>query len=152
MFLRHPFVSVATLAYIALVGWLTLSPQSTIQEQGILDRLVRFFERHDATDWLTYPRVEFGLNVAMFIPFGIFFVLLLGRRRWWLVILLCIALTLTIEFAQQGIPGRVSDPRDLVSNSAGAVLGALAALVLRPPAARRIRARTTSSGAHRYSA
>lgn len=150
MFLRHPILSAATLAYIALVGWLTLTPQSAVQEQGILWRLVEVFERFSATDWITFNHVEFALNVAMFVPFGIFFVLLLGRGRWWLAIMLSIALTVGIEFAQQTIPGRVSDPRDLVANTGGAVLGSLVALLVTWPKAHRIRSRARA-GVHRYS-
>lgn len=148
MFLRHPLLSVATFAYLGVVGLITLSPQSDSPEGNILWWLVEFFERHRATEWITYNGLEFFANVMMFVPFGIFFVLLLGRRNWWLAILLGVALTVGIEFAQQYIPNRVSDPRDILSNSIGATFGTLVALVLTAAKARRIRiaqlrARTT---------
>jgi glycopeptide antibiotics resistance protein len=130
MFTRHPILSGLTIAYLALVGWLTLSPQSAVDEQSVLWRLASLLRRFPGTSWIGFTQLEFAANIAMFVPLGLFFVLLLGRRRWWLALLVAVAITLAIEFAQQGIPNRVSDPRDLVSNSIGAALGAIAALVL----------------------
>lgn len=139
MFLRHPFLSLATFAYLALVGWLTLSPLSTRNQFGLLWDLAEFFERHRSTEWITFNVLEFAANVAMFVPIGLFFVLLFGRRQWWLAILVSVVLTFAIEFAQQNIANRVSDPRDLLANSLGAVVGTLLALVLTAAKARRIR-------------
>lgn len=138
MFLRHPVLSIATLAYLALVGWLTLSPTTGLQA-GVLWEIAEFFERHRATEWITFNLLEFVANIVMFVPIGLFFVLLLGRRQWWLAILLGVALTVGIEFAQQSIANRVSDPRDLAANSLGAIIGTLLALVLTAAKARRIR-------------
>lgn len=139
MFARHPFLSVVTVAYLALVGWLTLTPQSEDSPDGLLWQVALFFDRHAATEWITFNLLEFTANIAMFVPFGLLFVLLLGRRRWWLAILLGVALTIGIEFAQQFIPNRVSDPRDILSNSMGATIGTLLALALTAAKARRIR-------------
>ena len=138
MFLRHPFLSLATAGYLALVGWVTLSPQNTFNQDSILARLARFFGRYPETDWLTFSRIEFIANVAMFVPIGLFFVLLLGRSRWWLAVILAVGLTVGIEFAQQYIAGRVSDPRDLAANSLGAVIGVLGALILTAAKAARL--------------
>ncbi len=140
MFLRHPILSTLTLAYLALVGWLTLTPTSTAFESGLLRRLASLLSRYPATEWFTFLRLEFMANIMLFVPFGIFLVLLFGRRMWWLAIVLGVLLTVGIEFAQNFIPSRVSDPRDLVANSLGAVIGALLALVLTAPRARRLKA------------
>jgi len=140
MFLRHPFLSLATLAYLGLVGWITLGPQPLDDRaNGLLWRVLEVFGRYSETDWITYSRVEFGANVAMFVPIGLFFLLLFGRRFWWLSILFGVALTVGIEAAQMFIPGRVSDPRDLVANSSGAFLGVIGGLILTAGKARRIR-------------
>ena len=139
MFLRHPILSVVTFAYLAVVGWITLAPQVEDQRDGLLWQLALFFDRHAATEWITFNLLEFAANVAMFLPFGVFFVLLFGRRQWWLAILVSVALTVGIEFAQQFIPNRVSDPRDIAANSIGATIGTLLALVLTAAKARRIR-------------
>lgn len=147
MFLRHPFLSLATIAYLALVGWLTLTPQSSDLNNSILWRLAELFERFEATQWITFNVLEFGANIALFVPLGLFFVLLLGRRQWWLAIVVGIAVTVAIEWAQLSIAGRVSDPRDLVANSIGTIIGVLLALVLTAAKARRLKARAALSGA-----
>ncbi|TFD26838.1 VanZ family protein [Cryobacterium cryoconiti] len=128
---RHPLLSLITLAYLAFVGWVTLGPQPLdSSNNGLLLRALGFFARHDSTDWITYGRVEFAANIAMFIPIGVFLLLLFGRRFWWLAIALGLLLTGTIEFTQQFLPTRFPEVRDLVANGSGAVLGVVAGLVL----------------------
>lgn len=139
MFARHPVLSLATFAYLALLAWATLTPQSAPATTSLLWRLARFFGRFEVTQWLTFSTIEFLANIALFVPLGLFFVLLLGRSRWWLAILIGVAMTFTIEYAQQFIGGRISDPRDLVSNSIGTVIGTVLALVLTASKARRLR-------------
>ncbi|MEP6478030.1 MAG: VanZ family protein [Rhodoglobus sp.] len=138
MFRRHPVLSIATIAYLGIVGWVTLGPQP-LDDSGrsILHQLVRFLARHDATGWITESRIEFGANVAMFIPIGMFFLLLLGRRRWWFAFAIAVCLTVGIEVSQQVLPTRVPDIRDIVANSTGALVGILAALLFTIPGARR---------------
>ncbi len=81
------------------------------------------------------------MNVLMFVPVGLFFLLLVGRRQWWAAVLLGVALTVGIEVVQLFLPDRVSDLRDIVANSVGAFVGVMAALVVTwPAAARRARA------------
>jgi glycopeptide antibiotics resistance protein len=143
VFRHHPVLSVITFVYLGLVAFITLGPQPLDEgSTSLVWRLLRFFSRFDATSWITYAALEFWSNVAMFVPVGLFFLLLLGRRRWWLAVLLGVLLTCGIEFAQQFIPSRVSDPRDILSNSVGALAGVLIALVVTWPAAvRRARER-----------
>ncbi|MGL4339083.1 MAG: VanZ family protein [Rhodoglobus sp.] len=141
MFLRHPILSFMTLAYLALVAWLTLTPLSSSIESGVLWQLADLFAESPLTEWMTFSRLEFTANIVMFLPFGVFLVLLLGRKMWWLAVILGVALTAGIEFAQQNIPYRVSDPRDLLANSLGAIMGALLALMLTASKARMIRRR-----------
>ena len=144
MFRRHPLLTLMTLAYLALVGLVTLGPVPASGRSSFVAVLVRVFDRFEATRWLDFDMVEFLLNVAMFVPLGLFLVVLLGRRAWWLGILFGVGMTIAIEFAQQSLPSRVSDPRDLVANSLGAVVGVLLALVVTAGAARRARAERTA--------
>ena len=128
---RQPVLSSVTLAYLAFVGWVTLGPQPLDRGNNeLLLRALGLFSRHDATDWITYGRVEFAANIAMFIPIGVFLLLLFGRRLWWLAIALGLLLTGSIEFTQQFLPTRYPDVRDLVANGGGAVLGVLLGLIL----------------------
>ena len=143
MFRQHPLLTVVTFAYLAVVGWITLGPQPLDDSNdSLIWLLLAFFSRHASTDWITYALLEFWANVAMFVPVGLFFLLLLGRRRWWLAIALGVLLTCGIEFAQLWLPDRVSDPRDILANSVGAFVGVVAALIVTWPAAvRRARER-----------
>ncbi|CAN5320371.1 hypothetical protein BH09ACT6_BH09ACT6_03040 [soil metagenome] len=153
MFRRHPVLSVFTLGYLGLVGWITLGPQPLDDRaQGLLAQLLRFFGRHASTEWIVYDRVEFAANIAMFFPIGLFLLLLLGRRQWWLAIVVGAALTLGIEFTQLFLPGRVSDVRDIVSNTIGASLGVLVWLVLTAGKARRLRRSQRATPVGGYSA
>lgn len=140
MFRRHPILSLVTFAYLAVVGWITLGPQPVDSgNDAWLWRLLRFFGRHDITDWITYQRVEFGSNLAMFIPIGMFFLLLFGRRLWFISVLSGVALTCAIETVQIFLPSRVSDISDIIANSIGTLVGVLFALAVTAGKARRLR-------------
>ena len=140
MFHRHPFLSITTFAYLGFVGWVTLGPQPFDDRgNGLIGRALRFFSRHDATDWITYQRLEFLANVGMFIPVGMFFLLLFGRRMWFVAVLAGVAMTCAIEFVQIFLPNRVSDVSDIIANSAGTLIGVLFTLVVTAGKARRLR-------------
>ena len=88
----------------------------------------------DPDTWSSGRQYEFALNLLLFVPWGALALITLGLPRWWLAAMLGVALTLTIEIAQIPTP-RISDPRDLVANSIGALLGiTLAAIALAPSA------------------
>lgn len=128
----HPILALFTLAYLAIVGWVVFGPQPLDDSNnGWLLRALGFFARHDSTDWITYGRVEFVANIFMFVPIGLLVLLLIGRRLWWLAMLLGFALTCAIEFVQLFLPTRFADVRDLVANTTGAVIGVLIALAFR---------------------
>lgn len=137
---RHPILGFFTLAYLAFVGWVTLGPQPLDDNSnGLLFRLLGFFDRHEATSWITYNGIEFTANIGMFLPIGLFLVLLFGRKLWWFAMALGFGITVAIETAQLFLPTRVSDPRDIVANTAGAVIGVLVGLVLTARKARELR-------------
>jgi len=128
---RHPFLSVVTIAYLAFVGWLTLTPASDAPTQSdLVLRVLARLQRDDHLAWLTYDRAEYLANVALFLPVGLFLLLLFGTRFWWLAVAAALTLTSLIETAQRAIPGRVSDERDIAANTMGAVVGVAAGLVL----------------------
>ena len=132
-------LAVCTAIYLAFVGWVTLGPQPLNEtNSGWLTSLLAALAGSPATAWITYSLVEFLANIAMFVPIGCLFLLVQEgtRRRWWLALLLGIALTCGIEFTQQFLPTRVPDVRDIVANSLGAALGigvGLAILGIRSP-------------------
>ncbi len=141
MFRRHPVLSLVTGVYLAFVAWITLSPQLPMGDgtDGIVWTILNALDRVPGTRWIDYADVEFIANMAMFAPIGMFFVLLFGRGRWWLAMLLPFILSCAIELAQLLVfTTRVADLRDVLSNTVGAVVGALFILIVTTPKARRI--------------
>ena len=69
---RHPFLSVVTLAYLAFVGWVTLTPAADAPTQS--DLVLRVLSRlpgiPTGSPGSTYDRAEYLANVAMSIPSG----------------------------------------------------------------------------------
>lgn len=141
VFHRHPFLSLLTFLYLGFVAWLTLTPQQAAPTgSDLVLRVVARLQVYDPR--FTFGRVEFMANVALFVPVGLFLVLLFGGRFWWLAVGTAFAMTSAIETAQRSIPGRVPDERDVVANTAGALIGVGLALVLvLPDTVRRRRAR-----------
>lgn len=138
MFHRHPFLSLVTFAYLGFVAWLTLTPDLAERDEwSLVLRVVDRLQRVEELSWLTYDRAEALANVALFVPVGLFFLLLVGTRFWWVAFGLGIAMTLAIETAQRSIPGRVPDARDLLTNTTGTVIGVVVGVVLTAPAALR---------------
>lgn len=146
---RHPLLSLMTGAYLVFLGWLTLSPQSSISGQtDYFVRLLAELHRLGYAGSIDYNRLEFLANVALFVPVGIFLLLLFGAGGWWVAALTSFAMTCGIEYAQHYIPGRVPDHRDLIANGTGALIGIAVALILTLPATlrrrrRRLRASST---------
>lgn len=107
------------------------------------------FDPPDWLPWIPAPVVEtlgfrpleMLLNVALFVPLGV------SLGWWWptrpLVIGAAVAVSVTVELLQLGMPDRVSDPVDVLTNSIGAVLGFAVAAVVR---ARRRGDRTPGGG------
>lgn len=142
MFHRHPFLSLVTGGYLVFVGWLTLTPQPIDpNQQRLIERVLDALHRRGYVESIDYSRFEFLANIAMFVPIGMFLLLLFGAGGWWLAGIGSFALTAMIEIAQQQIPGRVSDERDLVANTLGGLIGIVIALVLTLPATLRRRER-----------
>lgn len=147
---RHPFLSLTTLAYLGFVAWLTLTPGSAAPTSSdLVLRVLARLQRYDELAWLTYDRAEFLANVALFVPVGLFLLLLFGTRFWWVAALAAFAMTSAIETAQRSIPGRVPDERDLAANGLGALIGIVVGIVLTLPATlRRGRARRARQQQH----
>ena len=136
---RHPFLGLLTLLYGAFVGLVTLTPGSGTPDYydfatRVLARLRGYPELDPLTSRLSVERIEFLANIGLFVPLGVFLLLLVGTRLWWVALAGGIVLTSMIEAVQKEIPGRVSDPRDVAANTIGMFLGIFLAIVLTLPA------------------
>ena len=133
---RNPGLIAATVAYSALIGWITLSSAdsgSAVRETStwVIRMLSSLPLGIRAQHW------EFLLNLAMFVPLGVLLVLTFGARFFWVALVLVIALTFSIEALQQVIPYRVPDVRDLFANGLGGVVGTLLGVALLADSPRR---------------
>jgi VanZ family protein len=139
---RHPVLSLLTGGYLSLVAWLTLTPQAdAVEHISVIYDALDALQRHGYLLSLDHNQLEFLANVALFVPVGMFLLLLFGTRLWWLALTASFGLTTFIEAAQRSIPGRVPDGRDLLANGLGAVIGVLIAVVLTLPGELRRRRR-----------
>ena len=137
---RHPVLSLLTGGYLAFVAWLTLTPQvDAAGHIAIIYRVLDALHRRGYLLSIDDTELEFLANIALFVPVGMFLLLLFGTRLWWVALTASFAMTTFIETAQRSIPGRVPDERDLMANGLGAVIGVLLALVLTLPATLRRR-------------
>ncbi len=138
VFHRHPFLSLTTFAYLGFVGWVTLTPASSAPTASVfVSRVLARLQRVEGMEWLTYGRAEFLANIALFVPVGLFLLLMVGTRYWWVAGFGAFVMTSVIETLQRSIPGRFPDERDIVANTAGALIGILVGLVLMFPATHR---------------
>lgn len=130
--LSRVFFGFLTIAYALFICAVTLTPASAVPQISVVARSVlEWTSMHDATAWITFDYLEFAANIGMFVPLGFFLALTLPRRARWLGVVLLILFTFFIEGYQgEFLPLRVADPRDLVSNSAGALIGAVVAWVV----------------------
>ena len=75
------------------------------------------------TNWAELRNII--LNILLFIPFGYLLPVHLPRLRWWQVILLGLAFSLTIELLQLITKLGYADVDDLINNTLGAAIGFL---------------------------
>jgi hypothetical protein len=128
---RRPLRLIAA-AYAALVLWATVGPAPWRTSGNQLDGGILNPDAWTApVTWTTGYFSEMVFNVAVFIPVGALAALLIARRRWPLALLAGFAFTLVIELVQVPEPDRISDPRDLVMNTAGAIFGVFVVLAAR---------------------
>ena len=93
--------------YLIALGWVVLTPANPnsngifgfIQISGILERF---------------------LNLFLLVPMTIFLMKIFPKKSPRAIFAVCLLTSLTIELIQLRIPGRVSDPIDVLTNSTGA--------------------------------
>jgi VanZ family protein len=88
-----------------------------------------------APHWLRYePMWEAFFNVLLFVPLGVIGAVLLPRWPWWRWLFVGLALSGAIELTQGlFLPHRHGDVVDVITNTAGAALGAWAVKRLSRP-------------------
>ena len=120
--LRDPRTSL--IAYIVALALIAFWPTHVDEGAGPLLRTITRL-----VPFLTYPRIEFGANVMLFVPLGLLLTLILTRHRW-LVLPIAFVATVTIEAMQAAVlDARTPSILDIIANTAGACLGMIIAAV-----------------------
>ncbi len=133
------------MAYLLALAWVVWAPgEDAERATGIVALVAHMVEAWGVPFNLGYGVLEFGANIALFVPLGI--LLPLNAPLWhpWLVIATGLAASCLIELVQTGLPTRVSSASDLLANTLGTAVG-VALLALwrraRPAAQAHARAR-----------
>ncbi|WJS92175.1 VanZ family protein [Microbacterium testaceum] len=118
-------------AVLAAVVALTLAPRAIAWPARtlVLDAL-----DHLPPSWSALvlgAGADVALNIAFFVPLGAAIALLLPLRWAPASLLLCALVSLAVEALQAGIPGRVPDAEDVVSNTIGAAIGTVVVIAVR---------------------
>jgi glycopeptide antibiotics resistance protein len=124
--------SIVLLATVCVVVvFITFSPGPPDPDgQRALRSFLQYAHLHGLPLWISFNKIEFGANIVMFVPIGLFGALALPAPRW-LIVPAAIMGSLAIEITQaSGLPQRVGTPRDVIANSLGALIGYLAACVI----------------------
>lgn len=83
-----------------------------------------------APDWAGPGDYGFGLNILLFVPMGALAVLT-TRWPWWVVTIAAALASAAIEVVQSLFLTRMGDVNDVVANTLGALVGAVAVSALR---------------------
>lgn len=120
-----------TFAYLAVLAIIAFWPSRVDHSAGkLLYQLFAWLYRHDAPRWIDYAFLEFSANIVLFVPVGLFIVVLAGARRWWLGIFVGILASSIIELGQLlFLPARLATVNDVIANSTGAAVGVVLATV-----------------------
>jgi glycopeptide antibiotics resistance protein len=120
--------AVLLFVYAGLVLWATLGsvPRAGLGNQspnGVLDWRLWL----EPSTWTTGLETELMLNVMMFVPLGVLLAFALRGVSFMVPVMMAAGFSLAIELAQIPMSDRISDPRDLVANTVGALIGVIGA-------------------------
>ncbi|TFD79372.1 VanZ family protein [Cryobacterium sp. Sr8] len=121
-----------TFSYLIALALIAFWPSRVDRDAGdLLGSVVGWLHWHGAPRWMHYDVIEFGANIALFVPVGLFVVILAGASRWWLGLVVGFTASCVIELGQLAfVPARFATVNDVVANTAGATAGAAAAVLL----------------------
>jgi hypothetical protein len=92
--------------------------------QGELSAPLKFLHNRGIPGWFNYSLVEAGADVVLFVPVGTAATLAFPGKRWWQNAGLGLGVSGCMELGQQFfLSSRVASPLDLVTNTAGCVIG-----------------------------
>ena len=133
---RRRSLVVLFVVYLALLVWTVLWKLDVpwVGGETAVVKLVPFVRTPEAGP--SAP-VEVAVNLALFVPFGVYLGLLAPTRPWWAAVLVMAGTSLALEVAQYVLAVGRSDTTDVIANTVGGLTGvALLSLARRGLAAR----------------
>ncbi len=131
------WLAAAAVLYAAAVAIVLFWPVHVDGDGGLFrfDPVLDLLGRFGIPAWASYSALEFVSNAALFLPLGVLWVA--GRRSLPVVLrimtagLLAAAISVGAELVQRAfLDDRTMDPRDVVANTLGALIGAIAAVLV----------------------
>ncbi len=126
---RRRTTSVVALALtgllLAFLAWLLLSPHRLEERHpdGVA-AVQKWISSQWGPQFATIDWLDGVANTAVFVAVGILAYLVIPRRAWYLALLVSPALSALVELVQAvALPGRVSDPRDVLAATVGGAIG-----------------------------
>lgn len=93
-------------------------------------KILNFLHHHGIPQWLNYNFVEKSANVALFLPVGFVAALAFRNKQWWQIGAFGMLVSGCIELGQfLFLHSRFASPSDVMTNTSGAVIGALLAVL-----------------------
>ncbi|MGX1159825.1 VanZ like protein [Arthrobacter sp. SLBN-100] len=97
--------------------------------QGQLASVLYFLQLHGIPRWFNYKFIEASANIALFVPLGFVIALSFPEKRWWQVGAFGLLISGCMELGQLlFLHNRFASSIDILTNTSGAVMGALLAL------------------------
>lgn len=122
---------VASALYVAALALIAFWPTPVDRPVEVPIRRAVDWSRSHGAEAVTYPLIESLGNVALFVPVGFLLVLILGASRWWLSLMIGVALSSAIELTQHVfLSGRFSTVDDVLANSIGTAVGTVLGVLL----------------------
>jgi hypothetical protein len=130
----RPWAAAALAVYAAAAIVVLLAP---VSPGRVVELATAFVQQDLGWQFVRQGWIEFGANVALFVPIGFFTTALL--RRAWLGFVLGLVISVGAELVQVLLPSRTASLRDVFANALGACIGAAVAAVVLRARARRAR-------------
>jgi glycopeptide antibiotics resistance protein len=116
--------------YLALLTW-TVLWKLEVPWVGGVERVIKLVPFVAVGDLGASRPSEVLINLALFVPFGVFLALVVPAWRWWTAVAVMAATSVFFEVTQYVLAIGSTDSTDVIVNTAGGAAGLLLVHVLR---------------------
>jgi VanZ family protein len=126
---NHRIWRAALIAMLIPLGLIAFWPNPVdAPVQGLLASVLNLLHAYGMPTWLNYKFVEASANVLLFVPLGVVALLSFTKRPWWQFGVFGLIVSSCMELGQLlFLHNRFASPLDLVTNTVGALIGAVLA-------------------------